>query len=55
MTQMLTTNEVAEKLKVSRQMVSKLVKQGKLKADRVGHRYRFKEEYIEEYLSKSPK
>ena len=55
MTQMLTTNEVAEKLKVSRQMISKLVKQGKLKANRVGHRYRFKEEYIEEYFSKSPK
>lgn len=55
MTQMLTTNEVAKKLKVSRQMISKLVKEGKLKADRVGHRYRFKEEYIEEYLSKSPK
>lgn len=55
MQNLMTTKEVAEKLKVSRQMVSKLVKEGKLKADRVGHRYRFKEEYIEEYLSKSPK
>lgn len=55
MKELYTTNEVAEKLRVSRQMISKLVKEGKLKADRVGHRYRFKEEYIEEYLSKSPK
>ena len=52
--QMYTTQEVSKKLKVSRQMISKLVKEGKLKADIVGKRYRFTEEYIEEYLKKSP-
>jgi len=50
MDELLTTNEVAEKLKCSAQTVRKLVHYGKLKATHVGAMMRFKAEYIEEYL-----
>lgn len=54
MQNLMTTKEVAEKLKVSRQMVSKLVKEGKINAFRVGQRYRFTDEEIERYLRQKP-
>ena len=46
----LTPDEVAELLRVQKATVYELVKSGKLQAFKVGNRYRFKEESLEEYI-----
>jgi excisionase family DNA binding protein len=48
----LTVNEVADLLRVSRMTVYRLIKEGQLKALRVGRSYRLREDDVDEYLSK---
>jgi len=48
----LTVNEVADLLRVSRMTVYRLIKEGQLKALRVGRNYRLREDDVDEYLSK---
>jgi excisionase family DNA binding protein len=45
-------NEVADLLRVSRMTVYRLIKDGQLKAMRVGRNYRLREDDVDEYLSK---
>jgi excisionase family DNA binding protein len=45
-------NEVADLLRVSRMTVYRLIKEGQLKALRVGRSYRLREDDDDEYLSK---
>ena len=49
---LLTVNEVADLLRVSRMTVYRLIKEGQLKALRVGRSYRLREDDVDEYLSK---
>jgi len=49
---LLTVNEVADLLRVSRMTVYRLIKEGQLKALRVGRNYRLREDDVDEYLSK---
>ena len=49
---LLTVNEVAYLLRVSRMTVYRLIKEGQLKALRVGRSYRLREDDVDEYLSK---
>ena len=49
---LLTVNEVAALLRVSRMTVYRLIKEGQLKALRVGRSYRLREDDVDEYLSK---
>ena len=46
-----TVNEVADLLRVSRMTVYRLIKEGQLKALRVGRSYRLREDDVDEYLS----
>ena len=48
---LLTVNEVADLLRVSRMTVYRLIKEGQLKALRVGRSYRLREDDVDEYLS----
>jgi excisionase family DNA binding protein len=50
--QLLTTNEVAKFLNVSRETVNRLRKSGELKSTKVGGQYRFRSEDIEAYLNR---
>lgn len=50
---MLTTKEVAEKLKVTQKTIRNLIESGELPAYRFGRDYRIKEEDFEEYLKQS--
>lgn len=47
---MLSITQVAKELNVSRQMIHKLIVNEKLKAYRVGHLWRIKEEDLKEYV-----
>jgi excisionase family DNA binding protein len=49
---LLTVNEVADLLRVSRMTVYRLIKDGQMKAIRVGRNYRLREDDVDEYLSK---
>jgi excisionase family DNA binding protein len=49
---LLTVNEVADLLRVSRMTVYRLIKEGQIKALRVGRSYRLREDDVDEYLSK---
>jgi excisionase family DNA binding protein len=49
---LLTVNEVADLLRVSRMTVYRLIKEGSLKALRVGRNYRLREDDVDEYLRK---
>ena len=49
---LLTVNEVADLLRVSRMTVYQLIKEGQMKALRVGRSYRLREDDVDEYLSK---
>ena len=51
MTGLLTTREVAEMLKVSKQTVCKMAGQGRLKSFRVGNLLRFKSIDVIEFIS----
>lgn len=53
MKRLLTVNEVASDLRVSKMTVYRLIKQGNLPAVRVGRGYRIKSQTIERYLSKA--
>ena len=48
---LLTVNEVADLLRVSRMTVYRLIKEGDLAALRVGRSYRLREDDVDEYLS----
>ena len=48
---LLTVNEVADLLRVSRMTVYRLIKEGQMKALRVGRSYRLREDDVDEYLS----
>jgi excisionase family DNA binding protein len=54
----LTAEEVAEEFKISKQLISKLVKMGELPAIRIGSLLRFREsdlqEFLERHLQKPP-
>ena len=49
---LLTVTEVADLLRVSRMTVYRLIKEGQMKALRVGRSYRLREDDVDEYLSK---
>lgn len=44
---MLTIKQVQQELKLSKPTVYKLIREGKLKATRIGHRWRVREEDLE--------
>ena len=48
---LLTVNEVADLLRVSRMTVYRLIKEGEMHAFRVGRGYRLREEDIHTYLN----
>ncbi len=48
---LLTASEVADLLRVSRMTVYRLIKEGQIKALRVGRSYRLREDDVDEYLS----
>ena len=48
--ELLTTTEVAERLKITRQTVQRLIKAGKLKASRIGRDWRVKRNELETFL-----
>ncbi len=48
---LLTVNEVAELLRVSRMTVYRLIKEGAMSAFRVGRSYRLREEDVHSYLN----
>ena len=48
---LLTVNEVADLLRVSRMTVYRLIKEGDIAALRVGRSYRLREDDVDEYLS----
>ena len=47
---LLTANEVADLMRVSRMTVYRLIKTGEMPALRVGRGYRFREEDVPDYL-----
>ena len=47
---LLTVNEVADLLRVSRMTVYRLIKQGEMPALRVGRGYRLRDEDVQSYL-----
>ena len=47
---LLTTKQVAEIFHVTRPTIFKMINEGKLRAFKVGHHYRFKQHEIEEDL-----
>ncbi len=49
---LLTVNEVAGLLRVSRMTVYRLIKEGQMPALRVGRSYRLLEDDVDDYLSK---
>jgi excisionase family DNA binding protein len=49
---LMTVNEVADLLRVSRMTVYRLIKEGDMKALRVGRNYRLRVDDVDEYLSK---
>lgn len=49
---LLTVNEVADLLRVSRMTVYRLIKEGDIAALRVGRSYRLREDDVDDYLSK---
>lgn len=50
---LLTVVEVADQLRVSTMTVYRLIKNGELRAMRVGKSYRLREEDVDAYLSKA--
>jgi excisionase family DNA binding protein len=48
---LLTVNEVADLLRVSRMSVYRLIKEGQVAALRVGRSYRLREDDVDHYLS----
>jgi excisionase family DNA binding protein len=48
---LLTVNEVADLLRVSRMTVYRLIKDGSIAALRVGRSYRLREDDVDDYLS----
>jgi excisionase family DNA binding protein len=48
---LLTVNEVADLLRVSRMTVYRLIKEGQMPALRVGRSYRLREDDVDDYLS----
>jgi excisionase family DNA binding protein len=48
---LLTVNEVADLLRVSRMTVYRLIKEGQMSALRVGRSYRLREDDVDDYLS----
>ncbi len=48
---LLTVNEVADLLRVSRMTVYRLIKEGDMSAFRVGRSYRLREEDVHSYLN----
>jgi len=48
---LLTVNEVADLLRVSRMTVYRLIKEGQIAALRVGRSYRLREDDVDDYLS----
>ena len=50
---LLTVDEVAEQLRVSRGLVYKLARDGQIEHHRIGARLRFSPRHVEEYLERS--
>jgi len=48
---LLTVNEVADLLRISRMTVYRLIKEGQIAALRVGRSYRLREDDVDDYLS----
>jgi excisionase family DNA binding protein len=48
---LLTVNEVADLLRVSRMTVYRLIKEGQIAALRVGRSYRLREDDVDDYLT----
>ena len=48
--ELMTVKEVSKVLKVSRQAVCKAISEGRIKALKVGKRYRISKDWLEEYL-----
>ena len=53
MTKLLTTNEVADVLRCNKITVIRMVKNNELKPIRMGSRFLFKQEEIEEFITKN--
>lgn len=51
----LTTQEVMDYLKTTRHTILKMVREGKLKANKIGREYRFLQEELDNYLREKPK
>lgn len=52
MSDLLTVSEVAEALRISRQAVHKKIKSGDFPALRVGHLYRIRREWLDNYIKR---
>ena len=48
--EVLTTKEASEYLRITRQTLLKLIQEGKIKTQKVGHNYRFLKCELEKYL-----
>ncbi len=51
MEQLLTVKQLAEALQINEQTVQRFIREGKLKAFRVGREYRIKKSKLNEYLT----
>lgn len=49
--ELLTVNEAAAILKITRQGVCKQIKNGKIRAARIGKQYRIEKAWLEEYIN----
>ena len=50
---MLTAEEVAEKFRVSTRTVLRLIDAGQIRAIRVGRQWRFKKEWVDEWVERN--
>ncbi len=48
--EVLTTKEASEYLRITRPTLFKLIQEGKIKVQKVGHNYRFLKSELEKYL-----
>ncbi len=53
MAELMTVEEVADYLRVTKKTIYRLLKQGKIKATKVGHQWRFDKSSIDEWLHQS--
>lgn len=52
--ELLTTNEVIEILRITRPTLLKLIKDGSLKATKIGHNYRILKEDLDKFIRGEP-